>query len=145
MLTLALTRSTLTRSTVRGPGGPQVSQWVPPTGGTRVSVLCKRKKKRKNVLTGSKMNWASFLLGHAGLDPARTPPLLFLPFSIFHPPADSLVPLVILFRSRAESSRSGAARSVCVRMCVRGQAEVATPRTRHRGVGAATAWQRRRV
>ena len=133
MLTSALTGSTLTQSRVnrsRVKAGPRVSQRVSPTGGTRMSVLCKRKKRknvnRLEVELGFFSSWACC---------ARSGPILLLLLSF----SSSLFPLRLTVRShasvvggsRAAWSRSGATTvCVCVRVCVfAGHAELATPRT----------------
>ena len=118
-------------------GGPLVSQRVSPIGGTRVSVPCKRKRKRDRVigpkvLLGSSRSWACW----AGPGPFL---LLFLFLFLLFPLR--LTPwshLSVSPGSRAASSRSGANSSACVHGCVLCVLDMlATPRTRRRGVGVA--------
>ena len=64
----------------RSQGGPLVSQRVSPTGGTRVSVLCKKKKEKGIASSGRKSSWALLVLGLAGPVPAH---FSFSSFSFF--------------------------------------------------------------
>ena len=120
-------------------GGPLVSQRVSPTGGTRVSVPWKEKKKKARVVFPMS-SWASLPPWPSGPNSARPLLLLFLfllsPLRLTTPAHLSATP-----GSRAASSRSGANSSACVRvcvLCVLGRLATPRTRTRRRGVGTAT-------
>ena len=117
MLTSSLIRSTLTQSMVscrRSQGGPLVSQRVSPTGGTRVSVSCKKKKKKGSASSGRISSRASLLLGPSRPNSAR---LLLFSFLFSFPRLTAWAHVSASPGSRAASSRSGVNSSTCVCVC----------------------------
>ena len=133
--------SSLTRSTVNGRQS-QGAHWSVSGSHRQVGPVCQcrgKKRKRKRASLGRMSSWASLPPWPSGPNSAR--PLLLLLFLFLLSPLRLTTPahLSATPGSRAASSRSGANSSACVRvyvLCVLGR--LATPRTRRRGVDAAT-------